>query len=71
MRLIDADAFLEYFDIGSEEARAENRGEIITAEDIDNFPTAHVVDKVVEQIKGESEPCILKGIKPAAVAGDT
>lgn len=51
MRLIDADALLEYFDIGSEEARKENRGEIITAEDVDKFPTAYDVDKVVEQLE--------------------
>ena len=51
MRLIDADKLLEYFDIGSEEARKENRGEIITAEDIDNFSTAYDVDRVAENIR--------------------
>ena len=51
MRLIDADKLLEYFDIGSEEARKENRGEIITAEDIDNFSTAYDVDRVVKRLE--------------------
>lgn len=51
MRLIDADEFLQKFDIGSEEAREENRGAIITAEDIDCMPTAYDVEKVVEQLK--------------------
>lgn len=51
MRLIDADEFLQKFDIGSEEAREENMGAIITAEDIDCMPTAYDVEKVVEQIE--------------------
>lgn len=43
-KYINADEFLDFFDIGSEEAREENRGEIITAEDIDRFPAADVIE---------------------------
>ena len=52
MRLIDADALIDYlgFD-NTEEEREENVGEIVTLEDFDRQPTAFDVDKVVEQLK--------------------
>lgn len=39
MRLIDADALLSDLGIGDAESRAENVGEIVTAEYIDGLPT--------------------------------
>lgn len=46
MRLIDADAFIEYL------------GEIVTLEDFDRQPTAYDVDKVVERLRKEISDCM-------------
>lgn len=51
MRLIDADAFIEYLGLDAENAREENIGEIVTLEDFDRQPTAYDVDKVVERLE--------------------
>ena len=64
MRLIDADAFIEYLGLDAENAREDNLGEIVTLEDFDRQPTAYNVGKVVERLekaKYEDElyPCNL------------
>ena len=64
MRLIDADAFIEYLGLDAEIAREDNLGEIVTLEDFDRQPTAYNVGKVVERLekaKYEDElyPCNL------------
>ena len=64
MRLIDADAFIEYLGVDAENAREDNLGEIVTLEDFDRQPTAYNVGKVVERLekaKYEDElyPCNL------------
>ena len=64
MRLIDADAFIEYLGLDAENAREDNLGEIVTLEDFDRQPTAYNVGKVVERVekaKYEDElyPCNL------------
>ena len=51
MRLINADAFIEYLGLDIENAREENIGEIVTLEDFDRQPTAYDVDKVAKQIR--------------------
>lgn len=51
MRLIDADAFIEYLGLDAENAREENLGEIVTLEDFDRQPTAYDINKVINQIK--------------------
>ena len=53
MRLIDADAFIEYLGLDTEEAREENIGEIVTLEDFDRQPTAYDVEKVVAELEEE------------------
>lgn len=55
MRLIDADAFIEYLGLDTEEAREENIGEIVTLEDFDRQPTAYDVKKVVAELEEERE----------------
>lgn len=55
MRLIDADAFIEYLGLNEENAKEENIGEIVTIEDFDRQPTAYDVDKVVERMEMESQ----------------
>lgn len=50
MRLIDADAFMEYLGLDTEVAREENLGVIVGTEDLDRQPTAYDVDKVLEHI---------------------
>lgn len=57
MRLIDADAFIEYLGLDEENAREENLGEIVTLEDFDRQPTAYDVDKAVERLMCESVNC--------------
>ena len=64
MRLIDADAFIEYLGLDAENAREDNLGEIVTLEDFDRQPTAYNVGKDVERLekaKYEDElyPCNL------------
>lgn len=55
MRLIDADAFIEYLGLDEENAKEKNIGEIVTLEDFDRQPTAYDVDKVVERMEMESQ----------------
>ena len=59
MRLIDADAFIEYLGLDAENAREDNVGEIVTLEDFDRQPTAFDKEKVIEQIKILSTGIIL------------
>lgn len=51
MRLIDADAFIEYLGLDAENAREDNVGEIVTLEDFDRQPTAFDKEKVIEELK--------------------
>ena len=51
MRLIDADAFIEYLGLDAENAREDNIGEIVTLEDFDRQPTAFGKEKVIEELK--------------------
>lgn len=53
MRLIDADAFIEYLGLDAENAREDNVGEIVTLEDFDRQPTAFDKEKVIEELRGE------------------
>lgn len=55
MRLVDADAFIEYLGLDDENARKENLCGIVTLEDFDEQPTAYDVDKVVKQLKQQAE----------------
>ena len=55
MRLIDADAFIEYLGLDAENAREDNVGEIVTLEDFDRQPTAFDKEKVIEKINREIE----------------
>lgn len=50
MRLIDADAFIEYLGLDAENAREDNVGEIVTLEDFDRQPTAFDKKKVKMKI---------------------
>ena len=61
MRLIDADAFIEYLGLDAENAREDNVGEIVTLEDFDRQPTAFDKEKVIEELtKCIDEPCSLR-----------
>ena len=51
MRLIDADAFIEYLGLDAENAREDNIGEIVTLEDFDRQPTAFDKEKVIKELK--------------------
>ena len=55
MRLINADAFIEYLGLDAENAREDNVGEIVTLEDFDRQPTAFDKEKVLKELKGEIE----------------
>ena len=55
MRLIDADAFIEYLGLDVENAREDNIGEIVTLEDFDRQPTAFDKKKVIEELKTKAE----------------
>ena len=55
MRLIDADAFIEYLGLDVKNAREDNIGEIVTLEDFDRQPTVFAKEKVIEELKGEIE----------------
>lgn len=61
MRLIDAEAFIEYLGLDAENARKENIGEIVTLEDFDRQPTAYDVDKVIKDLEeyAHSDICSL------------
>lgn len=50
MRLIDADAFIEYLGLDVENAREDNVGEIVTLEDFDRQPTAFDKEKVILEL---------------------
>ena len=50
MRLIDADAFIEYLGLNAENAREDNVGEIVTLEDFDRQPTAFDKENVIKII---------------------
>ena len=54
MRLIDADAFIEYLGLNAENAREDNVGEIVTLEDFDRQPTAFDREKVIEELRSEA-----------------
>ena len=51
MRLIDADAFIEYLGLDAENAREDNVGEIVTLEDFDRQPTVFDKEKVIEELE--------------------
>ena len=51
MRLIDADAFIEYLGLDVENVREDNVGEIVTLEDFDRQPTAFDKEKVIEELE--------------------
>ena len=53
MRLIDADAFIEYLGLDVENAREDNIGEIVTLEDFDRQATAFDKEKVIEELREE------------------
>ena len=55
MRLIDADAFIEYLGLDVENAREDNVGEIVTLEDFDRQPTAFDKEKVIEELRSEAQ----------------
>ncbi len=50
MRLIDADAFIEYLGLDAEDSREKNIGVAVSLEDFDRQPTAYDVDRVMEQM---------------------
>ena len=54
MRLIDADAFIEYLGLDAEGSRKNNLGAIVTLEDFDRQPSAYNVDRVMEQLEANS-----------------
>lgn len=56
MRLIDADAFIEYLGLDADDAREINLGGVVSLEDFDRQPTTYDVDKVVEQLESVSIP---------------
>lgn len=64
MRLIDADAFIEYLGLDAENAREDNIGEIVTLEDFDRQATAFDKEKVIEELKGEIELCATHPLYP-------
>ena len=51
MRLIDADAFIEYLGLDVKNAREDNIGEIVTLEDFDKQATAFDKGKVIEELE--------------------
>lgn len=54
MRLIDADAFIEYLGLDVENVREDNVGEIVTLEDFDRQPTAFDKEKVIKELQKHS-----------------
>ena len=63
MRLIDADAFIEYLGLDAENAREDNVGEIVTLEDFDRQPTAFDKEKVIEELRSEASRWHESGVK--------
>ncbi len=55
MRLIDADAFIEYLGLDVENAREINLGEVVSLEDFDRQPTAYDLAKVKEQLEEKAK----------------
>lgn len=55
MRLIDADAFIEYLGLDAEDAREVNLGAAVSLEDFDRQPTAYDVGKVMERLKEDAK----------------
>lgn len=53
MRLIDADAFIEYLGLDVKNAREDNIGEIVTLEDFDKQATAFDKGKVINELREE------------------
>ena len=53
MRLIDADAFIEYLGLDVKNAREDNIGEIVTLEDFDRQPTVFAKEKVIKELREE------------------
>ena len=53
MRLIDADAFIEYLGLDVKNAREDNIGEIVTLEDFDRQPIAFDKEKVINELREE------------------
>lgn len=63
MRLIDADAFIEYLGLDVENAREDNVGEIVTLEDFDRQPTAFDKEKVIDELKSAENYLYVNGIR--------
>ena len=61
MRLIDADAFIEYLGLDAENTREDNVGEIVTLEDFDRQPTAFDKEKVINELKSPYNYAIMAG----------
>ena len=61
MRLIDADAFIEYLGLNAENAREDNVGEIVTLEDFDRQPTAFDKETVIKELKSPYNYTIMAG----------
>lgn len=51
MRLIDADTFIEYLGLDTENSREINLAVAVSLEDFDRQPTAYDVEKIVEQLE--------------------
>lgn len=69
MRLIDADAFIEYLGLDAENAREDNVGEIVTLEDFDRQPTAFDKEKVITEMN-ETKNIVEAKIKKAYATRD-
>lgn len=63
MRLIDADAFIEYLGLDAENAREGNVGEIVTLEDFDRQPTVFDKEKVIDELKSAENYLYVNGIR--------
>ena len=55
MRLIDADAFIEYLGLDAENAREDNIGEIVTLEDFDRQPVVFDKEMVIKELEYDKE----------------
>ena len=53
MRLIDAEAFIEYLGLDVKNAREDNIGEIVTLEDFDRQPTVFAKEEVIKELREE------------------
>ena len=59
MRLIDAEAFIEYLGLDVKNAREDNIGEIVTLEDFDRQPTVFAKEEVIEELKQISKALLM------------